>query len=43
MTPEQALDTLDKATSLLNMTRAQHAQIIQALETLKKLLESKAS
>jgi hypothetical protein len=41
MTPEQALKVLDHATSLLNGTRAQHSQIIEALETLRKLVEKK--
>jgi len=43
MTPEQALQVIDQATSLLQMTRAQHGQIIQALEVLKKAIEAKPS
>jgi hypothetical protein len=41
MTTEQALKVLDQATSLLNGNRAQHAQIIEALETLRKAVEKK--
>ena len=38
MTPEQALQILTVATASLSATRDQHAQIIQALNTLKELV-----
>jgi hypothetical protein len=36
--PEQALQILDQATAQLNLPRLSHAQIIQALEVLKKVI-----
>jgi len=40
MTSEQALSILDQVTQGLSLSRVQHAQIIQALETLRaKLLK----
>jgi len=38
MTPDQALQILTLATANVNATRDQHAQIIQAINTLKELV-----
>ena len=38
MTPEKALQILSAATANLNATRDQHAQIIEALNTLTELV-----
>ena len=38
MTPEQALDLLDKATGTVQTTREGHTAIQQALEVLRKLI-----
>jgi len=42
MTPEQALQILNAATANLNGTREAHGQIIEALETIKKLIPTDA-
>jgi hypothetical protein len=39
MTPEQALQILDQASSLAQVTRVEHQKIIEALNTIKKLIE----
>ena len=38
MTPEQALELLDKATSMLQLNRADHSAIAKALQTLNTLV-----
>jgi hypothetical protein len=40
MSPEQALQVLDAATALLNASRTQHAQIVQALQVLSELVKT---
>lgn len=39
MTSEQALELLTQVTAQLNLTRAQHDQILKALQVLKKAIE----
>lgn len=41
MTPEQALQVLEQATSQLQATRVMHQQILQALQVLQKALQDK--
>jgi hypothetical protein len=41
MTPQQAFQLVENATALLQLTRAEHFKIIQALEVLKKELQPK--
>ena len=40
MTPEQALETLDGAVAQLNLTRPQHVQLQEAVQTLAKLVDA---
>ena len=40
MSPEQALEILNKATAVASLSRNDHAAVIQALEVLKKLAAS---
>lgn len=39
MTPEQALELITQATAHLNLNRAQHEKIIEALQVLKKAIQ----
>lgn len=39
MTPEQALQILDRAVSLAPLSRQDHQQLISAIEVLSKLIE----
>lgn len=41
MTPDQAIKILTQATESIPTTRTIHAQILQALEVLSKLIEHK--
>jgi hypothetical protein len=39
MTPEQALDILDRAASLTHLTRREHGEVLAAVETLAAIVK----
>lgn len=41
MTPQQALQIIEQATSQLQATRIMHQQLLQALQVIQKALEDK--